>query len=183
MYRFLKNSVLITLILIPALIIMVSDNCRGGGGIVLIVFPFMFAAFFVIFQIIDIIRISNGQQNYDFMLPLLLLIFVLVMFFYVRSLETVPEGTPSFQAERGGIVLSLYDDQEFYARAYFTESYCFCIGSWRISGDTLILQKENDKCTGVEIADIYYIDRKDSMLIPLDEYFGKLRIVDPRNND
>jgi len=165
-------------------IIPIGDYCSGLLGFLnLIVFGGLLIFTFIIISIIDLIRVFRKKQKFDF-IPLILTLIFCISYYLVLELENkkfwtkstligfvIKEGTP-----RSG-TLKLYKNKSFGATLHSADFSCTFQGEYEITEDTLYLKRNGiSELTEQMFTTKYIINKKDSVLFPLERDFLKIEI-------
>lgn len=189
-YRIIKYTLLIISALLtlsqvfPLNVILNKDYCFGiDNAIFTIFFIGLFLFVFLIFLIIDIIFIIKKKRDFDNGNLIIFGAFILLFVFFIMinrgefRKNTIIEG----RLEVGFLTdeqLVLNKDNTFLVILPGVAYSCTYFGSYVINNDTLMLQREElPIITNGLFATKYLICKSDSLLIPFDNSFEKIRIT------
>lgn len=182
--RIIRYSVLIFLgVFLLLQIIPVGDYCGGLMNFLISTLIIIFIIIFTtIISIIDAYRYIKIKSKFDF-IPLIITFSFLIIYFFVLQFETDKfwtseklNGVTFSKAAKSG-TLKLYTNGSFAAKYNQADFSCTYQGDYRISNDTLYLErKELESLTENIFTTKYSINKNDSLLQPIKKGFEVINI-------
>ena len=189
-YRLIKSGLLIALAILTLYqILPFGDYCSGLVQIILmLVFGGFLILTFLVFTVIDIVRLIRKKVNFDF-IPLIIMLLVGLTFYIFINADSDKFWTKTKltgQIDVGdlrGAQMQLYDNNTFAVRISYVDWTCTYQGNFKIIGDTLILEKvELPELTDHVFNTKYKLSQQDSLLIPFDKKYNTIKIKTGHNS-
>ena len=162
----------------------ISDYCYGLAHVIaFILFGGLFLLTFLIYTFIDLYQLIRFKKRFDYLLLVLLGLFLMINYVFLNFedkkmwTDKVCIGRVQDQNDLNAASIILYENFTFAVTNSYVDWSCTYQGNFGIKDEILTLKRKDlPELTKNIFTDKYKFDLKDSLLIPVDNGFEKIKI-------